>query len=83
MVFEKKVRDVLHLEAGEYRSHHPPSHRKVPASKNSVGLAHKLRGVPLDCRPKPTFEDQLVELRVYLIRFARLQLRNDDWAACF
>lgn len=27
-----------------------------------------------------TFEDQLVEHRVYLIRFARLQLRNDDWA---
>ncbi|MGH8859429.1 MAG: sigma-70 family RNA polymerase sigma factor [Polaromonas sp.] len=28
----------------------------------------------------PTFEEQLVEHRVYLIRFARLQLRNDDWA---
>ena len=27
-----------------------------------------------------TFEEQLVEHRVYLIRFARLQLRNDDWA---
>ena len=26
------------------------------------------------------FEEQLVEHRVYLIRFARLQLRNDDWA---
>ena len=28
----------------------------------------------------PTFEEQLVEHRTYLIRFARLQLRNDDWA---
>lgn len=27
-----------------------------------------------------TFEEQLVEHRVYLIRFARLQLRNDGWA---
>ena len=26
------------------------------------------------------FEDQLVEHRVYLMRFARLQLRNDTWA---
>lgn len=26
------------------------------------------------------FEDQLIEHRAYLIRFARLQLRNDDWA---
>lgn len=28
----------------------------------------------------PTFEEQLVEHRVYLLRFARLQLRNNDWA---
>ena len=28
----------------------------------------------------PTFEEQLIEHRSYLIRFARLQLRNDDWA---
>jgi RNA polymerase sigma-70 factor (TIGR02943 family) len=27
-----------------------------------------------------SFEDQLVEHRVYLMRFARLQLRNDGWA---
>ena len=27
-----------------------------------------------------TFEDQLVEHRTYLMRFARLQLRNDAWA---
>ena len=27
-----------------------------------------------------TFEDQLVEHRLYLMRFARLQLRNDAWA---
>ena len=27
-----------------------------------------------------TFEEQLVEQRVYLMRFARLQLRNDAWA---
>ena len=27
-----------------------------------------------------TFDDQLVEHRVYLMRFARLQLRNDAWA---
>jgi len=27
-----------------------------------------------------TFEEQLVEHRVYLLRFARLQLRNDAWA---
>ena len=26
------------------------------------------------------FEDQLIEHRVYLMRFARLQLRNDAWA---
>ena len=28
----------------------------------------------------PTFEAQLIEHRSYLIRFARLQLRNDEWA---
>ena len=28
----------------------------------------------------PTFEEQLVEHRMYLMRFARLQLRNDAWA---
>ncbi|MDP2256217.1 MAG: sigma-70 family RNA polymerase sigma factor [Polaromonas sp.] len=28
----------------------------------------------------PTFEQQIVEHRIYLLRFARLQLRNDDWA---
>jgi len=28
----------------------------------------------------PTFEQQLVEHRSYLLRFARLQLRNDVWA---
>ena len=28
----------------------------------------------------PTFEEQLVEHRLYLLRFARLQLRNDEWA---
>ncbi len=28
----------------------------------------------------PTFEAQLIEHRGYLIRFARLQLRNDGWA---
>lgn len=28
----------------------------------------------------PTFEEQLVEQRVYLMRFARLQLRNEAWA---
>ena len=28
----------------------------------------------------PSFEEQLVEHRVYLMRFARLQLRNDTWA---
>ena len=27
-----------------------------------------------------SFEEQLVEHRVYLLRFARLQLRNDTWA---
>ena len=27
-----------------------------------------------------SFEDQLVEHRAYLMRFARLQLRNDAWA---
>ena len=27
-----------------------------------------------------TFEDQLVEHRMYLMRFAKLQLRNDAWA---
>src|SRR5690349_23224553 len=27
-----------------------------------------------------TFEEQLVEHRLYLLRFARLQLRNDEWA---
>ena len=28
----------------------------------------------------PTFDEQLVEHRVYLMRFARLQLRNEAWA---
>lgn len=28
----------------------------------------------------PTFESQLIEHRSYLMRFARLQLRNDEWA---
>ena len=28
----------------------------------------------------PTFEEQLIAHRSYLIRFARLQLRNDAWA---
>ena len=28
----------------------------------------------------PSFEEQLVEHRVYLLRFARLQLRNEAWA---
>jgi RNA polymerase sigma-70 factor (TIGR02943 family) len=28
----------------------------------------------------PTFEEQLVEHRAYLMRFARLQLRNEAWA---
>ncbi len=27
-----------------------------------------------------SFEEQLIEHRIYLLRFARLQLRNDDWA---
>ena len=27
-----------------------------------------------------SFEEQLIEHRSYLMRFARLQLRNDDWA---
>ena len=27
-----------------------------------------------------SFEEQLIEHRVYLLRFARLQLRNEDWA---
>lgn len=28
----------------------------------------------------PAFEDQIVELRSYLLKFARLQLRNEAWA---
>ena len=34
----------------------------------------------LDSPSMATFEEQLVEHRVYLLRFARLQLRNDAWA---
>jgi RNA polymerase sigma-70 factor (TIGR02943 family) len=34
----------------------------------------------LDLLPMATFEEQLVEHRTYLMRFARLQLRNDAWA---
>ena len=30
--------------------------------------------------PQPTFESQLNDARAYLLRFARLQLRNDAWA---
>ena len=30
--------------------------------------------------PEPSFEEQLVAQRDYLLRFARLQLRNDTWA---
>jgi RNA polymerase sigma-70 factor (ECF subfamily) len=28
----------------------------------------------------PSFEQQVADLRVYLLKFARLQLRNDAWA---
>jgi RNA polymerase sigma-70 factor (ECF subfamily) len=28
----------------------------------------------------PSFEQQIVDLRAYLLKFARLQLRNDAWA---
>lgn len=34
----------------------------------------------IDSTPMASFEEQLVEHRVYLLRFARLQLRNDAWA---
>jgi RNA polymerase sigma-70 factor (TIGR02943 family) len=34
----------------------------------------------LDSPSMATFEEQLLEHRVYLMRFARLQLRNDAWA---
>lgn len=30
--------------------------------------------------PFPSFEQQVADLRVYLLKFARLQLRNDAWA---
>jgi RNA polymerase sigma-70 factor (TIGR02943 family) len=30
--------------------------------------------------PSPSFEQQVADLRVYLLKFARLQLRNDAWA---
>ncbi|WP_332744770.1 sigma-70 family RNA polymerase sigma factor [Hydrogenophaga sp.] len=30
--------------------------------------------------PPPSFEQQVADLRVYLLKFARLQLRNDAWA---
>ena len=30
--------------------------------------------------PNATFEHQVADLRVYLLKFARLQLRNDAWA---
>ena len=33
-----------------------------------------------DSAEMSSFEEQLVEHRIYLMRFARLQLRNDDWA---
>ena len=49
-------------------------------------LCHALGGmcraaqVPARLPAMITFEDQLVEHRAYLMRFARLQLRNDAWA---
>jgi RNA polymerase sigma-70 factor (ECF subfamily) len=35
---------------------------------------------PIDTSAAPSFEQQLVDCRDYLLRFARLQLRNDTWA---
>lgn len=31
-------------------------------------------------QPTPTFEQQLTDARAYLLKFARLQLRNEAWA---
>jgi RNA polymerase sigma-70 factor (TIGR02943 family) len=45
-------------------------------SSNFSGLRRRTARLP----SMSTFEEQLVEHRVYLMRFARLQLRNDAWA---
>ncbi len=55
-----------------------------PAGRNSYAAVciflNTLAAVRLDLPSMATFEEQLVEHRVYLMRFARLQLRNDAWA---
>ena len=43
-------------------------------------FAARRAALRLDSPSMATFEEQLVEHRVYLMRFARLQLRNDAWA---
>jgi len=51
-----------------------------PETLRRCPLFFALRLVRLDLPPMATFEEQLVEHRVYLMRFARLQLRSDAWA---
>jgi RNA polymerase sigma-70 factor (TIGR02943 family) len=51
--------------AGCARAGKPPSHLTL----------HRMTP-----EPAPSFEEQLVAQRDYLLRFARLQLRNDAWA---
>ena len=36
--------------------------------------------MPASATPAPTFEQQVADLRGYLLKFARLQLRNPSWA---
>ena len=70
----------LQLRAVQMTSNHlvgaqPESLRACP-----LFFLHTHAAVRLDLRSMATFEEQLVEHRVYLMRFARLQLRNDAWA---
>ena len=45
-----------------------------------LNVCLQVAGAAIDSTPMASFEEQLVEHRVYLLRFARLQLRNDTWA---
>ena len=39
-----------------------------------------IRSTPIIAATSLTFEQQLIDCHQYLLRFARLQLRNDTWA---
>jgi len=48
------------------------------ASRKRVAL--KLPAMSTTLHAEPSFENQVADLQTYLLKFARLQLRNDTWA---